>query len=181
MDLMLDLETWDTRDSAVIRSAALVMFGKKPDEEPPAWLVVDFRDCVDEQLERGRTVSAETQQFWRNQNTMDLSVQLPPSEFPTRVNLYDGLSLIHEFFLTHAPRKVWSRGITFDFSILAHAFTSMRLAIPWKYYSLKDVRSLDDFVPIKRSEHPHNPYYDCLAQIEQVQDLYLVVNRVPLL
>jgi hypothetical protein len=174
---MIDIETWDTAPTAVIRAIAIVEF------DPDGWaheemVVMDCRHTVDEQVQAGRTTSAETAAWWAKQEVR-LGALLTRRNHYDRAGVYEPGTLtppsLEEVVGTVAgflwpgddDIRVWSRG-HFDIAILEHLLASQGQGIPWRYSQVRDVRTLDELVPPVEAEFPHHPFSDCLAQIQQV-------------
>lgn len=66
--------------------------------------------------------------------------------FTQPAELEEAAASLEVFFLTHPPRCCWSRG-AFDYPILAKLMAEQDVPIPWQYWQLRDVRTLDDLVP----------------------------------
>lgn len=75
--------------------------------------------------------------------------------------------------------KPWSHGASFDISILSHHFKILNLEIPWKFWDVRDTRTLYDISRVNlKSMKPSNDYPahhaigDCILQIEGVIKSY---------
>lgn len=132
--VMIDLETFDTRPTAAIRSIGAVFFDPDTGEQGST-----FHMGVTEAtaFERG-TVSHATIAWWRQQ---DKAAQ---DAFDTLLFADLDYALV-EFknFLDFARNGreviVWGNGATFDISILDHAY---RHKAPWKFWNVRDVRTI---------------------------------------
>lgn len=69
-DAMIDIETLDTRPSAVVLSIGVVLFNRRNADVPFKELNLKFgkREFRDEQIMMGRTISKDTAQWWRGQD-----------------------------------------------------------------------------------------------------------------
>ena len=76
---------------------------------------------------------------------------------------------------------IWSQGPTYDMNILEHAYKSYGKALPWKYYMVRDSRTVFSLWP----EQPipptsHHALEDCRRQIGMLQNTlkYLKVKEL---
>ena len=76
---------------------------------------------------------------------------------------------------------LWSQGPTYDMNILEHAYKSYGKALPWKYYQVRDSRTVFSLWP----EQPipptsHHALEDCRRQIGMLQNTlkYLKVKEL---
>jgi hypothetical protein len=169
---MIDIETWDTAPTAVIRAIATVIFNQ--DGEVIWKGLIDCRRTVDAQIESGRTIDAATIHWWASRTTR-LSEMLDMADGKTSNveihtastlgNILD--SIAYATSTIQADTRVWSRG-HFDLPILAHLLTSQGRPIPWRHNQVRDVRTLDELVPPVKAAIPHHPLADCQAQMQQV-------------
>lgn len=74
-------------------------------------------------------------------------------------------------------KLIWAQGPTYDCNILEHAYKSYGKALPWKYYQVRDSRtvlSLWPDLPIPPTSH--NALEDCRRQIEMLQTTLKYLN-----
>lgn len=69
-----------------------------------------------------------------------------------REPLKDALLRLNEFIANHKPTHFWGCSPDFDYGHLAFWFERYKIEIPWKYYQLRDVRTVRDFVKKERLE-----------------------------
>ena len=72
---------------------------------------------------------------------------------------------------------IWSQGPTYDMNILEHAYKSYGKALPWKYYMVRDSRTVFSLWP----EQPipptsHHALEDCRRQIGMLQNTLRHLN-----
>ena len=177
-DIMLDLETWGTSDTAAIRALAAVAFDPRRDDihDIHDILLIDATPSIDDQIEHGRTLDPGTVKWWRNQKTplTALLAEQDPEHIDTLAGI---LNRLENFLIPWTGNdtgciggNVWTRG-HFDAPILLHAWRTFdpQSAPPWKYWQEKDVRTLDVFIEKKAPERPDDPLSDCMAQIASVR------------
>lgn len=96
-----------------------------------------------------------------------------------RVPLSQALQGLHRM-IWHAKR-VWAQGPTYDMNILEHAYKSLHMPLPWKYYSVRDSRTLFSLVPLSTS-YPasHHALEDTRRQIHLLWDSleYLKIKEI---
>lgn len=135
-DVMLDLETLGTGPNSVIISVGACFFDKELIGDS-LYLALDR----DEQIGRGREVSAETVTWWNQQS---LAAREVFAESQMGVNMF--LQTFSEWLLSHAQYpddiKMWGNGSDFDNAILADLYRQWNVAMPWKFYNNRCYRTL---------------------------------------
>lgn len=116
---MIDLETLDVKQSAVVISGAAVVFNRREGPIADFYQVFD----VESQLRSGRTVSFSTLGWWMRQSEEAKRV----FKILERADLKDFLLLLSKMDV----KSVWSHGSTFDASILQHAADQFRIDLGW--------------------------------------------------
>lgn len=161
MNIMIDLETLDTAPSAVILSIGLVAFNKEGIKQK-LYLV----PSIQQQLNKGRTISESTLMWWMGQNSEARKVFTDEKR--------DFLSTMKDVngFISGYPRsKIWGYGSNFDPVLVDDAFRSLNLTTPWKYW---DVRCLRTFCDENEAPLPkntgvlHNAIDDATRQAEHM-------------
>ena len=68
-------------------------------------------------------------------------------------------------------KRIWANGLTFDMNILEHAYKSYGLALPWKYYVVRDARTVYGLCPgLNKYPASHHALEDCRRQIDLLHD-----------
>jgi hypothetical protein len=129
---MIDLETMDTRPSAVILSIGAVKFDPATGE-----LGDTFHKKVHALSQARRTTSDDTIAWWQEQ-----SEEAREAAFGGTLNL-PGVLFSFSQWLGDNP-IVWGNGATFDISILESAYEHNP---PWHYRSVRDMRTLVALAP----------------------------------
>jgi hypothetical protein len=78
-------------------------------------------------------------------------------------------------------KLIWSQGPTYDMNILEHAYKSYGKALPWKYYQVRDSRTVFSLWPeLPIPPTSHHALEDCRRQIGMLQDTlkYLKVKEL---
>jgi len=183
--VLLDIETADVKDSAIIFTISAVQFClSKPlpfDRENIDNEVFHLRLEVSEQVLMGRTSSESTLLWWKNQS----------SEAKDKLNRGDtdlklALEELSKFVKGH---QIFVRGTDFEGSILPHAYKMVGVKCPWYFNQLRDVRTYIDALTngttgyIKDMELPtwlisHYSLHDCYRDIYQMQSAVSAKNTI---
>ena len=142
---MVDIETLDTKPSAVITQIAAVPFNINGVLESCAPFYARISQ-LDDQMASGRTMSASTVVWWLQANET------------ARANLVDGtysgwplahaLSKLSEHLHdAGAPPIIWGNGATFDNVILSHAYDTYGMPRPWNYKGDRCARTMLALAP----------------------------------
>ncbi|GGH28387.1 3'-5' exoribonuclease [Sphingobacterium alkalisoli] len=174
-DVMIDLETLDTKPSAAILSIAAVAFNIETGNicDDVFYKKLDYRDQFDD----GRTMSVDTIMWWADQDPAVRKEALGGKE-----KLAYALWELEGFFKRNcviANVRVWAYSPAFDCVILNHANAGCEDL--WKYYNERDARTYvnicPDVVESLQLVQTHHPVDDCLVQIEEVCAVYWVLGR----
>lgn len=173
-DVMIDIETLDTRPSTVILSIGAVRFDiEKPEVIGDTFHVhVDIDSC----LAAGRTVSGNTILWWLDQSD-EARKKITDAQ---RVPLHRALLQLSTF-VTEKDR-VWGNGASFDNSALSDAYRSCGLPQPWRYWGDMCYRTLKnlykDIVPKPVFQGiPHDALADAFNQAIHLQLIYRRIKR----
>jgi exodeoxyribonuclease VIII len=174
--LMVDIETMGESSNAVICSIGAVEFEINTGETRSVFYrKVDIQSCLD----AGLIVDGATIKWWLRQNE---EAQKEISGGGT-VSIQQALTDFSEFISGCADTvKLWSNGKHFDISRLADAYKACRIQIPWKYYNVRDCRTLVDIMPeikqgIQRAGIAHHALDDCLYQIKYCSAIWQYMNK----
>ena len=168
MDVMVDIEGLATGPETTILTIAAQEF----DPLERGLLGRDFYVRVDLESQEGRTIEQGTIDWWA---TQPAAVREEAFNEQDRVPLRDALQGLHRT-LWHA-RRVWAQGPTYDMNILEHAYKSLAMPLPWKYYSVRDSRTLFGLVPsLEKYPASHHALEDCRRQIQLLWDALEYLN-----
>lgn len=171
-DVVIDLETGDTNTATgAVLSIGAVAFnaahGMPPDDAPTFHEALD----LDDQLRRGRTISASTFTWWLGQSEPArlalASMQdeaMPPAE---------GLAAFVDWLRAHTDLsrvRVWGNGANFDNPMLTSLLATYGVKLPWKFYNDRCYRTA--VAPFKRDAPAelaeglvaHNALHDAIKQ-----------------
>lgn len=126
--------------------------------------------------QEGRSIEQGTIDWWATQP--DIVKEEAFSE-EDRIPLRQALEGLHR--LMWHSKRVWAQGPTYDMNILEHAYKSLKMPLPWKYYSVRDSRTLFSLAP-SLATYPasHHALEDCRRQIDLLWDTleYLNVKEI---
>ena len=164
MDVMFDLETLDTKPTAVILSLGAVKFDPKTQSVPAELPKLLLKFEIDAQNDLGRTTSDDTIEWWGKQPP---HIQEEAFGLEGRTPLAEAIDQFHKFVWN--SDRVWSQGC-FDIVIIEDLYRMVGRTPPWNYWQIRDSRTLFDFVDGKmdRSKH-HDAMEDALEQARAVQ------------
>jgi hypothetical protein len=161
---MFDLETLDTKPSAVILSLGAIRFNPLEDGIDHNDGRLSMRLEIDPQSGMGRTISEDTIAWWATQ-----SKEAQDAAFgdDNRIPVIEAVEKFHKF--VWGCDRIWSQG-SFDVNIMEHLYTSIQKPYTWQYWQVRDSRTLFDFVDgaMDRTKH-HDAVEDAIAQAEAVQ------------
>ena len=154
--VMIDIETLGTCSDAVVLSIGAVKFTM----EEKFYTVLN----VDEELKTNAKVSADTLLWWLDHKEAKDVRML--SDVGSKAN-YHKLTEFLEFI--SSCEYFWSKGINFDFPILENCLKRYGLEPSWRYYKLRDFRTLDALCDqsVEHSTASHNALEDAVAQAKR--------------
>ena len=159
---MVDIEGLATGPETTILTIAAQEF----DPLQRGLLGRDFYVRVDLESQEGRTIEQGTIDWWA---TQPKEVREEAFNEHDRVPLREALQGLHRT-LWHA-RRVWAQGPTYDMNILEHAYKSLAMPLPWRYYSVRDSRTVFGLVPsLEKYPASHHALEDCRRQIQLLWD-----------
>lgn len=170
---MLDIETISTKPNATILTIASQTFdpfGKGVTTEP------NFYTRVTLESQEKRHIDDATVAWWANQSA---EAQAEAFNEEDRVPLSDALhGLIKSAWQADL---IWANGTVFDIVILENAFVECGIAIPWKFWTIRDTRTVYGLYPdLPKPKTEHHALLDCHRQIELLQQTlaHLKVTKI---
>ena len=173
-DVMIDLETLATSTDAVVLTIGAVKFDPfGSDIKEPAmdsfYVKIDIDSCD----ELGLVANDDTIAWWAQQ---DKQAQAEAFEGTDRIHIRDAFDQLYKF--CWGAKRVWSNGAAFDIPICEHVYRKLNKAIPWPFWSVRDVRTAFDL-----GIHPHRPpvlahhaLQDAWNQAVGIQNVYGVLR-----
>ena len=144
-------------------------------------------------MKDGMTCDEESTQWWGRQSHAAREEALggPQDE---RFDPKDALTAFRRWIKSSPTSEVWAQGPTFDIVLLENAFRRYDIEIPWKFYEVRDARTLTSITGIYKRHHQqlvekekvkvakiiiapnvqnmeaHHALYDCWVQILAVSE-----------
>lgn len=183
MDLMLDLETLDTKPGATVLAIGAVLF-----DRDTAWCCGNgmfyMEVNIASQLPYHTTVSADTMEWWEKTDREWIEKVMSDEYQKDLAPIGEVLDALDKWMQSHYEREgfelntVWAQGQDFDFPILAELYRRVREgktndAPPWPFWCQRDTRTAYDVAgfdtsTVKRTGKHHNALADCHHQIKCV-------------
>ncbi|QFS86605.1 MULTISPECIES: 3'-5' exonuclease [unclassified Marinobacter] len=146
-DAMVDIETLDTRPSAVVISIGVVLFNRREPKVKMKELNLKFgkKEFRDEQIMMGRTVDKETVAWWKGQEPDAKRIFKQANV----TSMEDALNKLTAF-LTQGDTNylIWGNGSDFDNTIMTSLYESFGMQAPWKFWNNRCFRTF-------KGEHGH--------------------------
>jgi hypothetical protein len=172
MHLMIDIETLGVGPNATILTMAAQAF----DPFGAGYLSQHYYAKVDFESQENRHIDDSTLEWWATQPVAARNEAFGEAD---RIPLEQALTELGK--LIWNSKFLWAQGPTFDCTILEHAYKSYGRPIPWKYWSVRDSRTVCALWPEQvKAPVSHHALEDCRGQITRVQDTlkYLNVNKL---
>jgi hypothetical protein len=183
MDLMLDIEALAKHNDAIILTIGAQLFdpslkGWETDRQRHIHTgdlydpYMNVRVDVDEQEGLGRRTDSETIEWWMKQTP---EAQQDAFSTEGRVSLRDALLELKR--LAEPCKRCWSKGPLFDFAILEHAYEQIGITLPWKFWNVRDARTVYSLTPqLANRTNGHLAIEDCRNQILMLQDAFEILG-----
>lgn len=166
--IMLDLETLDTRHSAVVLSIGATSFDTESLKINDTFYV-ELTNDIAAQEKVYRTISGSTVKWWMQQDVMARRVFADPGE--NRVTTLEGLSRFKQFVDAYGKGVcIWGNGADFDNIILGTLYEDMGMSKPWSYGKNRCFRTLKNlglprnYVAPGKTGTAHNALDDAIYQ-----------------
>lgn len=177
-DIMLDIETLDTKPTAVVLSIGAVAFNANSPCEPEFFYAELGNMLIIDQLERGRTESEATKTFWNRQPKT--------AQVIFKRNTYDTVSetlvAFKEFLARHSKAKIWGCGSDFDNVIITSLLDDYGYK-PWQFWRNRCFRTIkSEFGNI--TEEPqrrgtlHHALDDAKHQARWLMKIYSALSKM---
>jgi len=162
---MLDLETFGTSPGSVIRSIGAVTFSLDGQVGKTFYVNVDKQSC----LSVGLTVDPKTEQWWAEQSAAAQQSFLSPAP----ISLEAACIEFRQWFHQQSAPMLWGQGANFDPPLLEAAFKAANVAVPWKFFNVRDTRTVYDLFAfdtrdLVRKRIHHNALDDAIHQVALV-------------
>jgi len=168
MDLMIDLEGLATGPDTCILTIAAQAFDPfgKIDYTQSYYARVTLESQPDRAIDNG------TIEWWA---TQPAHAREEAFNEEGRVPLDQALDELGKL-IWHAKR-IWAQGPTYDMNILEHAYKSYHKSLPWKYFMVRDSRTVFSLWPDQPiPPTSHHALEDCRRQIGMLQNTLKYLN-----
>ena len=169
--LMVDLETLATTPNAAILSLGAVTFdpnSNKIYDELYYKVELESFDGLDS------FIDDTTIEWWSKQDPAAQEEAFDPND---RIDIRKVMDEFYKFCL--GSSKFWSHGSTFDIIILEHYFRQIGKPYPWKFWEVRDTRTLFDLGmdPEMPQANKHHALEDARRQAIGVQNMFRKLGR----
>lgn len=139
-DISFDLETLNTKADAAVLSIGGCMFNRRTGEIGSTF----YEEIeIDDAIKHG-SVGGDTVAWWVRQGDDAKRLFTSSAEYP-KLPLGAVLQRLRVFVDAAGPEaNVWGNGATFDISILENAYERVGVEVPWKFWNIRDLRTLVD-------------------------------------
>lgn len=160
--VMIDLETMGKIPEQAIVSVGAVIFDPRYNKVSKDTFYMELAWRTQDRL-----IDPDTQAWWKQQS----------KEARASLNGKDSLQdcLDELSFWLPEDCKVWGNGATFDISTLEHAYRQHKQEIPWKFWNVRDCRTIKDLYESARGGFDkkvggiaHNALHDAIHQAEYI-------------
>lgn len=175
--VMVDIETLDTVQSAVVLSIGAVVFDPFSNELGEKFYM-EFVDDLSDQQKRGRTISGDTVRWWMQQGAAAKQIFADPAPHGvTRVTTSVGLAEFSHFMARSGGKEVqlWGNGADFDNVIIGSLYDAYEMRKPWSFGKNRCYRTLKrvfgEGVSLSREGVHHNGLDDAVTQATHLQEI----------
>lgn len=170
--VMIDLETMAVTPRCVVLTLGAVQFDPHSDA---FYDHLYMRLDIDDQDRLQREIDPGTLDWWAQQ---DAAVREEAFSDADRVPFSEAIDRFHKFCWN--SDTFWSHGATFDLIVMEDIYRQLNRAVPWKYYQLRDTRTLFDLglEPDMPQEGKHDALQDAVRQAIGVQNVYRQLRKL---
>lgn len=153
---MVDLETLGLTPDSVVLSIGATEFGWADTNNPERRFYAE----LDVNKQPTRKIDPKTLAWWSMQPNMPTGHILAET----------AIRLFHDYLVSRSENQsivLWSRGTDFDIPLLYSLYAEAGIDPPWKYYNVRDLRTLDKLLPgfaPTRMTAKHNAVEDAVYQ-----------------
>lgn len=166
--LMIDIEGLATGPDATILTIAAQSF----DPFAHGHLDRHYYCRVTLESQENRAIEDGTVSWWATQPEESREEAFGETD---RIPLDRALDELYKLAWQHD--FIWMNGPTYDANILEHAYKSYGKALPWKFYRIRDARTIYSLYPgLPKPPVSHHALEDCRRQIVMLQDTLRYLN-----
>ena len=165
-EVMLDIESLSTKTNASIMTIGAIKFNRHDFKVKEKF----YKRITKESNEHfNRHFDENTISWWHSQSE---EAKKEIFENKDRINLSSALQELSIF--CRGASKIWANGICFDINILESAYEACDLDVPWRFFNVRDVRTVYDLGRMnltvfkrqnKLDKQHHNALHDCITQL----------------
>lgn len=161
---MIDIETLGTGPEACIITIAAQTFDPLRRTDFDTW--PSYYARIDPESQPDRCIQEDTLAWWSQQPK---HIQDEAFGDHDRLPLQQSLEELGR--MIWQSRRFWANGPTFDANILEHAYKQLGMNLPWKYFVVRDTRTVYSLWPsLPNPPATHNALEDCRRQICMLWD-----------
>ena len=167
-DLMIDIEGLGTGPDTTILTIAAQSF----DPLGTGYHERHYYARISLESQENRSIQQDTIDWWATQPAAAREEAFAETD---RIPLDQALDELAKFIWQ--SKLIWANGPTYDMNIIEHAYKSYNKPLPWKYYQVRDSRTVFSLWP----EQPipptsHHALEDCRRQIGMLQNTLKYLN-----
>jgi len=168
IDVMIDIETLGINPDSVVLTIGAIKFRKDEDLKSldsyeTFYVKIDQNSCT----EIGCKVDPKTVDWWNKQS---VESRYEAIESDDRITIREALIKLSKWL--KGDNIIWANSPSFDCVILENVYKKCKLDIPWKFWLIRDCRTLFDLTGITKNDlpnnHQHHALYDCYSQLTGV-------------
>lgn len=175
---MIDIETLSTKNNAVILTIGAIKFNinKELDKTKQLYMRINLQSCKNLRLHTDNN----TVKWWKEQSA---EAQYEVFEHPDRIDIKDALNKLSEFLKD--TKCIWANSPNFDCVILENAFNKCKIDVPWKFWNLRDCRTVYSLARlnlatfrknIEDKNAAHNALNDCVMQVLALKESFKIID-----
>ena len=178
MEVMIDIETLNTKPDSVIATLGAVKFNRNKfcdniKNYNTFYRRIDLKSCLD----IGLTSSKDTIKWWNEQPE---SAKTEIFDTKNRISIQQCLKEFKEWF--KPCYKIWSHGDDFDCVILKNAYDKCNIEAPWKFWNTRDTRTIFDICGYYFNQNNgtsivHHSLQDAFRQTIALQECFKILNK----
>ena len=167
-DLMIDIEGLGTGPDTTILTIAAQSF----DPLGTGYHDRYYYARITLESQENRSIQQDTIDWWASQPAAAREEAFAETG---RIALDQALDELAKFIWQ--SKLIWANGPTYDMNIIEHAYKSYNKPLPWKYYMVRDARTVYSLWPeLPKPPTSHHALEDCRRQIDMLQQTLQHLN-----
>ena len=167
-DLMIDIEGLGTGPDTTILTIAAQSF----DPLGSGHHKRHYYARISLESQENRSIQQDTIDWWATQPAEAREEAFAETD---RIPLDQALDELAKFIWQ--SKLIWANGPTYDMNIIEHAYKSYNKPLPWKYFVVRDARTVYSLWPdLSRPPTSHHALEDCRRQIDMLQQTLWHLN-----